>query len=53
MINVTEPQVFQGGQDQLHSRDLDDWKTYLRWHLVHGKRPLSVSGFVQANFDFL
>ena len=36
----------------LKSRSLDDWKTYLRWHLVHAQAPYLSSPFVQANFDF-
>ena len=37
---------------ELKSRSLADWKTYLRWHLVHSKARYLSSPFVQANFDF-
>jgi putative endopeptidase len=51
-INVTEPQFFSQLQAALKSRNLADWKTYLRWHLVHSEAPYLSSGFVQADFDF-
>ncbi len=51
-INVTEPAFYQELENQLKSRALEDWKTYLRWHLVLAKAPYLSSPFVQANFDF-
>ena len=32
--------------------DLDSWKAYLRWHLVHANAPYLSSAFVNADFDF-
>ena len=52
VINVTEPAFFDKLQTLLETRDLDDWKTYLRWHLVHAKAPHLSSPFANANFDF-
>jgi putative endopeptidase len=52
IINVTEPEFFKELQSLLKARRLDDWKTYLRWHLVHSEAPYLASAFVQANFDF-
>ncbi len=52
VINVTEPAFFKELQAELKSRNLAAWKTYLRWHLVHGMAPYLSSPFVQANFDF-
>jgi putative endopeptidase len=52
VINVTEPAFFEKLQTLLATRDLDDWKTYLRWHLVHAKAPYLSSSFANANFDF-
>ncbi len=40
VINVTEPGFFKEVNALLTSRKLDDWKTYLRWHLVHAKASL-------------
>jgi endothelin-converting enzyme/putative endopeptidase len=51
-INVTEPAFYKELQALLTSRSLADWKTYLRWHLVHAKAPYLSSPFVMANFDF-
>jgi endothelin-converting enzyme/putative endopeptidase len=51
-INVTEPEFFSEVERQLKSHAIADWKTYLRWHLVHDKAAYLSSPFVQANFDF-
>jgi putative endopeptidase len=39
-------------QTLIESRPLDDWKTYLTWHLVHSAAPLLPAPFVNANFEF-
>ncbi len=52
VLNVTEPAFFKELQSMLQSRNIADWKTYLRWHLVHAKAPYLSSQFVAANFDF-
>ena len=31
---------------------LDDWKTYLRWQLLHATAPYLSKAFVEENFDF-
>jgi len=51
-INVTEPEFYKEVERQLKARGIADWKTYLRWHLVHAKAPYLSSPFVQTNFDF-
>ena len=51
-INVTEPAFYKELQTLLQSRSLADWKTYLRWHLVHAKAPYLSSPFALANFEF-
>jgi endothelin-converting enzyme/putative endopeptidase len=51
-INVTEPAFYKELQRLLQSKSLADWKTYLRWHLMHAKAPYLSSPFVMANFDF-
>ncbi len=50
--NVTEPAFFKELERQLKSQDLANWKTYLRWHLVHSKAPYLSSKFVDENFAF-
>jgi endothelin-converting enzyme/putative endopeptidase len=52
VVNVTEPAFMKEVEVLLTSRPLDDWKTYLRWHLVHASAPVLSSAFVNANFDF-
>jgi putative endopeptidase len=52
IFNVTEPEFFKALDGQLKSRSLDDWRAYLRWHLVHSEAPYLSSPFVEANFDF-
>ena len=51
-INVTHPDFFKGADELLKTRDLADWKTYLRWHLLRQSAPLLSSAFVNENFDF-
>ncbi len=52
VVNVTEPAFFKELEALLKTRSLDDWKIYLRWHLVHGKAPYLSDAFATANFDF-
>lgn len=51
-LNVTEPSFFKEVEHQLKIRKLPEWKTYLRWHVVHAASPYLSSPFVRANFDF-
>jgi len=50
--NVTEPGFYKELERELASQDLAQWKTYLRWHLVHSKAPYLSSRFVNENFAF-
>ena len=51
-VNVTEPEFFKQLEGQLRSRNLGEWKTYLRWHAVRARARYLSSPFVLANFDF-
>ena len=51
-VNVGQPDFFKATNDVLKSGSLDDWKTYLRWHLVHNEAPYLSSAFVNENFNF-
>jgi putative endopeptidase len=51
-INVTEPEFFKQLDAQLKSRDLAQWKAYLRWHVARSHAQYLSSPFVKANFDF-
>ena len=52
VINVAEPAFYKQLEVQLRARTMADWKTYLRWHLVHGAAPYLSPVFVQENFGF-
>ena len=46
--------VLQGSCRRCSNRaSLADWKTYLRWHLVHAKAPLSFVALRSGQFRFL
>jgi endothelin-converting enzyme/putative endopeptidase len=51
-INVTWPDFFKGVNDLVEQKSLDDWKTYLRWHVIHDAAPLLSAAFVNENFSF-
>ena len=51
-LNVSTPEFFKALNEQLKAEDLANWKTYLRWHLVHIDAPYLSSNFVNTNFDF-
>ena len=38
VLNVTEPDFFKQLNTTLKATSLDDWKTYLRWHVLHCER---------------
>jgi len=51
-INAISPGFFRGMNRELQSVSLTDWKTYLRWHLLHNYAAALSQPFVEANFDF-
>jgi putative endopeptidase len=51
-VDVAEPKFFQALNGALKSMPLDDWKTYLRWHLVDEAAPALSSPFVDEDFNF-
>ncbi len=50
--NVAQPDFFKALDAQLTSTQLDDWKTYLRWHLVDATAPGLSDKFVAEDFEF-
>ncbi len=52
IFNVTEPDFYKEVEKELNAVSLDDWKTYLRWHIVHANAPYLSSKFVNENFAF-
>jgi len=51
-VNIGQPKFFEALDKQLQALPLADWKTYLRWHLVHAAAPGLSSRFVEENFSF-
>ena len=51
-INVTWPDFIKGMGQLLDERSLEDWKTYLRWQVVHDASPLLPAAFVNETFNF-
>jgi putative endopeptidase len=52
VLNVTEPDFFKQLNTTLQGTSLDDWKTYLRWHLLHANAAILPTAFVDENFNF-
>ncbi len=51
-INVGQPDFFIGMNALLKSTPMEDWKSYLRWHLVHAAAGELSDDFVAENFKF-
>jgi len=51
-LNVAQPDFFKAFDATLTSVPLEDWKVYLRWHLVLRLAPALSSKFESENFDF-
>jgi putative endopeptidase len=51
-VNVAWPDFLKALNAQLQTTSLDDWKTYLTWHLLHAKATMLPSKFLEENFDF-
>jgi|HubBroStandDraft_6_1064221.scaffolds.fasta_scaffold03329_4 putative endopeptidase len=49
---VTSPQFFRNLESLIQQHSVDDWKVYLRWHLVHGSAPYLSKAFVDENWNF-
>src|SRR5437588_3895153 len=49
---VTSPEFFKALNKMLAEHPLDHWKTYLRWHMLHGSAPYLSEAFVNENFSF-
>ena len=51
-INVRQPDFFKAGNTTFTSTPIDDWKAYLRWHLINATAPELSKDFVNENFNF-
>jgi len=51
-LNVSNPAFFKQLDGLMDSAPLDEWKAYLRWHLVHEFAGALSDPFVEENFEF-
>jgi len=51
-INVAQPDFFKAMDHELTATPVNDWKTYLRWHLIHDAAEALPKKFVDENFNF-
>lgn len=51
-INVGQPDFFKALDQRLTDVAIDDWKTYLRWHLTNEAAQYLSARFVNEDFDF-
>src|SRR5579862_9093676 len=51
-VDVSAPKFFEAMSQNLKNVPLDDWKTYLRWHLLNSAAPSLSQPFVDENFNF-
>jgi putative endopeptidase len=51
-LNVVAPDFFKTMNAELEKEDLANWKTYLRWKLLHANAPYLSSQFVNEDFAF-
>jgi len=49
-INLSTPKFFNFMNAQLKNTSLDDWKIYLRWHLIQATAPFLSQPFVDESF---
>jgi endothelin-converting enzyme/putative endopeptidase len=52
ILNVESPAFLKELNAQLTSTSLDDWKSYLRFHVANSRSPFLSSAFVNENFEF-
>ena len=50
-INLAMPEFFKEMDSQLITISLEDWKVYLRWHLIHAFAPFLSQPFVDEDFN--
>jgi predicted metalloendopeptidase len=51
-LNVGQPNFLKELNNQITATSLEDWKTYLRWHLLNATAPALSKKFVEEDFDF-
>ena len=51
-VNVAQPDYFKAADKILKDTPIDDWKVYLRWHLLNAASNTLSSKFVEESFNF-
>src|SRR5436190_444112 len=51
-VNVTQPLFLEEVERELATAPLSDWRTYLRWQVVHASADALSDPFVKENFAF-
>jgi endothelin-converting enzyme/putative endopeptidase len=51
-LNVAEPKFMQEVDRELRQTSMADWKTYLKWQLLHNSARMLSDPFVNENFAF-
>jgi putative endopeptidase len=51
-LNVSTPNFFKAVNDLISKEPVDAWKSYLRWHTIHGSAANLPKAFYDENFDF-
>ena len=51
-VNVGQPEFVKQVNAMMSSVPIADWRTYLRWHLIHRSGDLLSTAFVNESFDF-
>lgn len=51
-VNVYQPSFLKELSAMMLTVPVDDWKTFLRWHLINTTAPYLSDDFVKQNFDF-
>ncbi len=51
-LNVASPDFFKGEEALLKATSIDDWKTYLTFHLIHGQANALPLKYSEENFAF-
>ncbi len=51
-LNVSTPDFFKALKTEIDSSNLDDLKSYLRWHALRAAAPALSKPFVEENFNF-
>ena len=51
-VIVGQPEFFQRVNELLKSAPMDEWRAYLRWHLIHSTAAYLSDAFERENFRF-